>query len=222
MKKRNKKNIIFFTLIFTLFLFFEYIYVLIGIDYNNLSLNTKVYLLLFKNIVFTIIFIVRYHEYLKDKFIDFKEHYKSYLAFSFKWWITGIIAMYFINMLIYFITKTLPTNEDSVNLIFKTNIFIALISTVVFAPFVEEMIFRKSLSDCFSNKILFMITSGLVFGSMHVLVFNSYYELLYILSYGLFGVFFAHILNKKNNIYCTMAIHAFHNLLASILLLLVR
>lgn len=64
----------------------------------------------------------------------------------------------------------------------------------------------------FTTDWLFILMSGLVFGSLHVLnSTNSLAELLYLIPYSAPGIIFAYILAKTNNILVTMGLHFMHN-----------
>ena len=99
---------------------------------------------------------------------------------------------------------------------------IAIIATTLFAPIVEELIYRKSLQDCFKNKKLFIIISGLIFGLIHVIGSPNPLDYLFIISYGLFGACFAKILVETDNVYSTIMVHMFHNGILSILAIVVK
>ncbi|WP_297981282.1 rubredoxin-like domain-containing protein [uncultured Methanobrevibacter sp.] len=51
--------------------------------------------------------------------------------------------------------ETLGENEEVVQSLISEVPYIAFLMTTIFAPFIEEMIFRKSLQDCFKNKTLY-------------------------------------------------------------------
>ena len=85
-------------------------------------------------------------------------------------------------------------------------------SAVFFAPFTEEMVFRNSIKNIITNKYVFIITSGLVFGGLHVIGnINTIYDLLYIIPYSTPGIAFAIMLQKTDNIFVPMGIHFMHN-----------
>ena len=84
----------------------------------------------------------------------------------------------------------------------------------------EELIFRKSIRDISKNKWFYVITSGFVFGGLHVLSsITSVVDLLYLIPYCSLGFAFALLYTRTNNIFSSMTIHAFHNGLALILYL---
>ncbi len=216
---KTKKIILFITILLS-FLLFEIIYLFIGIDFNNLSYSDNIKLILIKDVFFTMLLILLYFKYLKEKIKDFFHNFKKYLSISFKDWLTGFMIMIISNIFINLFMTGLGENENEVQQLISTLPIIAFIMTTFFAPFVEEMIFRKSLQDCFKNKYLFMIISGLLFGLVHVLGSTNPYEYLLIIPYGALGFMFAHTLSKTDNIFCTIMMHMFHNGLLTLLAIL--
>ena len=86
------------------------------------------------------------------------------------------------------------------------------ISAVIIAPFLEELVFRKSFRDMFSNNLLFIILSGLTFGAFHVIgSFETLFDLIYIIPYSIPGFVFAYTLSKSKNIFVPIGLHFLHN-----------
>ena len=100
-----------------------------------------------------------------------------------------------------------------------------IFSTVIYAPFVEEIIFRKNIYDCVtafgSNKTtkwLYVMISGFIFAALHVSgTVKSNLDYLYIIPYLSLGITFSLLYVKSDNVFSTISIHAFHNLVAVIL-----
>ena len=220
--KDKEKNIAFFILISFFFLFFEIIYPILGYNYNSFSPRTKLLLMLLKYIVFIVIFVIKYRKYLKDKWKDFWINKKKYSSIAFKWWGLGFLLMIVINRILDTIIGGVGANEEAVQSLLEAEPVIALAATTLFAPFVEEMIYRKSLQDCFKNNTLYIIISSLIFGLIHVIGSSNPLDYLFIISYGLFGACFAKILVETDNIYSTIMVHMFHNGMLSILSIVVK
>lgn len=217
MNDKLKKFLLFLALLIS-YLTFELIYYVIAdivnFDMNNLTFNDTLILNIIKFIFYTILLFVIYRKYLIEKWQDFKKNFAKYFDISLKYWLTGLVIMYISNIIITMFTNDIGQNEQNVQNIINNSPLIALSMTTIFAPFIEEMIFRKSLQDCFTNKTLFIIISGFIFGYLHIMGLN---ELILIIPYGSLGIAFAYILSKTNNIYCTILMHMLHNGLATIL-----
>ncbi len=220
--KDKEKNIVFFIIISIAFLLFEIIYPLMGFNYNSFSTRTKILLMFAKYIVFLIILFIKYHKYLKEKWKDFWKKKSDYVGTAIKWWATGFVLMLIINNIIDKIVKGVGANEEAVQSMLSEEPILAIIMTTLFAPVIEELIYRKSLQDCFRNKRLFVIMSGVIFGLIHVIGSSNPLDYLYIISYGLFGACFAQILVETDNVYSTIMVHMFHNGILSLLAIVVK
>lgn len=181
------------------------------IDVNTLSNTSLTGLLFLIDLLEITIFFLIYYKDMKNNLLDFKHYYKKYIKFAFKWWLIGLAIMYISNIILYFIVNTNASNEILVQEQIKKLPFYMLISTSIIAPFTEEIVFRKSIRDIFTNKYLYIIVSFLLFGGVHILTSKTLPELLYIIPYGTFGAVFAYMYYKTNNIYTSMFIHFIHN-----------
>ena len=220
MNKIKVKNWLIFSVILVIFLVFEVIFTFF-IDFSDLSMIDTVLMLFTKYFVLTTFFVAYYYDYFKEKWQDFKKNFKKYFSLSFKYWFTGFLIMYFANIIISRFISGVGKNEESVQNLIGSLPFISLIITSVFAPFIEEMVFRKNLQDCFNNKTLYMVTSGFLFGFVHVIGASNPLEYLLIISYGAVGLFFAKTVNETDNIYCTIMMHAIHNFTLTMLSIMV-
>ena len=97
----------------------------------------------------------------------------------------------------------------------------AIPSMVIFAPICEELIFKKSFTKTFSNKYQFIIFTGVLFGSAHLISGGlTLQNLLYIIPYSSLGIAFSYMYIKSNNIFTSITYHCIHNSLTILLLLL--
>ena len=181
----------------------------LGLNFNNMNKNTlSITCILIEIVEILLLFFIYYNDMVHD-LKDFKENFKKYLKFGLKWWAIGLILMYVSNIIVYLITLQGASNEEILQeQIIKLPLYM-LFSSSITAPFTEEVVFRKSIRDVFSNNILFIVVSFLVFGGMHVLTSSSLIEVLYIIPYGIFGAIFAYMYVKTDNIFTSISIHAF-------------
>ena len=145
---------------------------------------------------------------------------------TFKYYLIGFLVMIISNIVIVlFFKNASANNEEAVRTLIDKAPLYMIFSVSIYAPFVEEIIFRKGIKDsvmAFSNnkftKYLFILISGILFGSMHVIgSVTSVYDYLYIIPYSALGISFAALLYKTDNIFSTITIHSIHNT-ASIIL----
>ena len=194
MNKIKYKELISFAIILFLFLYLDSIIALVTLSIENvkkLTLTETIIIIFIKYFILIILFIIKYKDYLIKKWFDFKKNFIKYFEISFKNWFLGFIIMFVTNIIISSLVPGLGKNESSVQDLIAKLPFIAFILTTIFAPFTEEMVFRKYLQDCFNNKTIYMIISGLLFGLVHVMGFGSLKEYLLIIPYGSIGLLFA-------------------------------
>lgn len=222
MKEKLKKIAIFIGL-FLIFLFSSLFYIIpleiLNIDYSSLNSSMKVLLSIGSSLIIISILIIIYHKDLKEMLWDYKKNYKEYFDLGLKCWFVGLVIMCLSNILISILTPVHEANNEVlVQNMLKASPFLSFISSSLLAPFIEEMIFRKSLGDIFDNKYFKIIMSSLIFGLLHVIFsFNTWYDFLYVIPYGALGGAFSYILTKKNNIFIPITFHVLHNSIITII-----
>ena len=226
MRDKTKKFLL-FVLLFFIFLFHEVIYMIpimiFNIDYDSFSYQTKTLLSLISSLIVAIFVAFIYRKYLKEKFIDYKKNIKDYFDLGLKYWLFGLVGMCITNFLIaQFSPVEQANNEVLVQEMLKRAPLLVFINAGMIAPFLEEMLFRKSLGDIFKSKKIMVFMCGLIFGLLHV-VFSAEtpWDYLFVIPYGILGGSFAYMLSKKDNIFIPITFHMLHNgilLIFSILL----
>lgn len=222
MKEKLKKIAIFIGL-FLIFLFSSLFYIIpleiLNIDYSSLNSSMKVLLSIGSSLIIISILVIVYHKNLKEMLWDYKKNYKEYFDLGLKCWFVGLVIMCLSNILISILTPVHEANNEVlVQNMLKASPFLSFISSSLLAPFIEEMIFRKSLGDIFDNKYFKIIMSSLIFGLLHVIFsFNTWYDFLYVIPYGALGGAFSYILTKKNNIFIPITFHVLHNSIITII-----
>ena len=137
-----------------------------------------------------------------------------------------------INLFTTFISGFLPgTQSTSENQLFinfyfyGSGLVLMLASLVIFAPIIEELVFRKGVFGIFKNDKLGLVISSLVFGLIHVQseIFSGDWVNVLVngISYIGMGFVFGWLyLKNKKNIYPVIFIHAGFNLVQAILMLI--
>lgn len=223
----NLKKIINNTLKFIFLLIIFYIIDPIFVEIISLlnieiTKDNVILLTLIKDIILALIYIITYRKYLKEKLIDFINNYKENIEITLTSYITGFLIMCIANILISRLGINTSTNENAVQSIITNYPYSALIMTGLLAPIIEELLFRKSLQDVIKNKKLFIILSGTLFGILHLTNAQSYLELLFIIPYGAMGSAFAYLLTKTDNILYPISMHMMHNLILTIISIVVK
>ena len=112
-------------------------------------------------------------------------------------------------------------NEKIVQQMITYAPYIMVINAGIIAPIIEEITFRKAFKNVFNNKWLFILSSSLIFGSLHVITkLTSPLDLLYIIPYSSLGISLAYMYYKTDTIYTSITMHIFHNTILTILSIL--
>lgn len=227
MAKKRIINISKFILVFLLYLMLNmYVPLLFIKDLNSnnqLLINTA---LITSSLIIMVIFMFIYHNTIvKDAYKINKKVLKEG-AFN---WVTGLVLMLLINVVLSFIGGTLVDNEAQNREIIRDYFPYAVFSMCIYAPIVEELIFRRGLRPIFKNKYFYILTSGLIFALAHLIneivaylntgVFTT--SLLYVFPYMALGSYFALSYYDTKNIYSSVIFHSIHNIMAIIFNLLI-
>ena len=209
------KEIIKFILIFLLYLLYSDIIIIIltklGVNIKALPNNLKIAIMFLINLSLMIMLFIFYRKSIKENFKDFKSNFKTYIKDNFKYYVIGLLIMIISNIIISFFVEGNSTNETLIREYINIMPIYMIFSSCIYAPFTEEMVFRKSLRNCFNNKVLYILLSGLIFGSMHLLSANNLVELVFLIPYSSLGCVFAYMYYKTNNIFVPMTFHMVHN-----------
>lgn len=188
------------------------ILLLTKINPKNLTILQKSIFLIICEIIIMIIILLINKEKLKKNIKDIKEKYEEYYTEYLKLYILALIIMIISNLIINNLTKGIAGNEEMIRTTLNKAPLYMFFSSVIFAPFTEEMVFRQSIKNIITNKKTFIITSGLIFGGLHVIGnINTIYDILYIIPYATPGIALAIMLEKTDNIFVPMGIHFLHN-----------
>lgn len=109
-----------------------------------------------------------------------------------------------------------PANQDAVEAALNAMPIAMLFTVVVFAPIVEEIIFRLVIMKLFNWKPVYNILfSSLIFGLMHVSADGGF---IHIIPYFLMGSVFGFVYHKFDNIWHATILHMLHNGLSAAIL----
>jgi len=186
---------------------------LVGIDYNGMSLVSRAIYVLIYNLIYILILVFLYRDTFKKdlkKYIkNFKKDMPKYLDY---WAISYALMMGSSIVINLLIPQSTATNQEILDNLFTRVPFYVIISSVLFAPIMEETIFRLCLRNVFKSDKTFIIISGFVFGALHVVgSFESFADLAQIIPYSIPGFVFAYTLVKSKNIFIPISLHFFHN-----------
>ena len=181
-------------------------------EYNMVNLIAYSLLLI-------LLFIIYYKDFLF--FInDFKQNYKKYIPKYLMIGFFGILLMNVSSILISNVVGNLPENEEAVrSTLGGAKIIILILNLGLVTPICEEVIFRLNFKNLFKNKYVFSIITGLLFSSMHMFGSQNFIEILYIIPYFIMGFILSYIYYDSNNLFNSIMVHMFNNILTLLLLL---
>jgi len=186
---------------------------IMGVDTRNIpSYLMQIYSVIW-DIFLILLIILIFKKEIQDSWTDMKKNHITYFKKYFKYYVIALIVMMVSNAYIYAINGgNIAGNESNVRDLFAVAPIYTYISAVILAPILEELVFRLSLKNVLGNNWLFIISSGLIFGGLHIISsYTSPMDLLYLIPYGSFGVAFGYILVKTKNIFVSMGFHFMHN-----------
>ena len=211
-KKKIAKNIF----IFFFYFFYQVIPVLVlnmlNIDtskWNNLQRN--IYLISTAAIYMLFVLFI-YRKELKDDLKKLKGNYIDNLSKYIPIYVFGVLLMSISNVIISnFTNMEISGNEETVRNYIKLFPIYMSFSTVIYAPIVEEITFRKTIRNIVDNKWIFIILSGLIFGLVHLSSPYGLNDYLMTIPYILMGTVLSYIFYKSDNIFISISLHALHN-----------
>lgn len=210
-------------LIFFLHPLFQVIPILIfNIDLENISAKTNLYLQVFSSALSFIILIIMYRKDIINGIKDLKAKKCKPLLDGFNYWFIGLMIMVLSTTIIGLLSGNgTSSNESQIREMINTS-WLTVISVSVLGPVIEELVWRQSLYDVFKNKWIYLLTSGVLFGALHVFgePITSYVDILYLIPYCSVGVAFAYTQYKTKNIMASITMHVVHNTLNTISVLL--
>ena len=202
--------------------FIELFLVDFNINIKNIGIKSATIISCATSIVITILLIVLYRKDLIKEWKIFKKDLSNNLDIGFKYWMIGLALMVVSNLIINYVFKAgQANNEEAVQKMISAVPYLVLISAGICAPITEEIVFRKVFKDNIKNKIIFVLTAGLLFGYLHVSSAESFTQFLYIIPYSSLGLCFAISYLKTDTVFTSISMHMMHNIILTIVSILI-
>ena len=179
--KNKLKNIYLPILLFIILLlgmaYFQYIPAkLLKINLETISTTSKIIYKIICDALFMLFVYLLYRKTINKNFKDFFSNFKDNIETSLKYYFIGLAIMVISNLIItIFFSGASANNEEAVRTLIGKYPLYMVLSVSIYAPFIEEIIFRKSIKDMITSyknnsltKYLYILTSGLIFASLHV------------------------------------------------------
>ncbi len=182
------------------------------INKNILNRETAIALLY---LLYIILLVLVYHKELIKEFNDFKKNHKTFIKKALNYWLKGLFIMLVSSYIISSIGLKENANQEANIELLRSFPLIEALSAIVFAPIVEELVFRKGFKKALNNKHLFAIATGLLFGLVHVTssiqTASDLIMLIYLIPYSSLGIAFGYLYYETDNIYSSLFVHSLHN-----------
>lgn len=194
--------------------------ILFNLRIESLTMRDQLLLSMFSSSLLAIIFLLIYRKDLVKEFKKFKKNFMFNMDQGLRFWLLGLLIMVVSNFILTFILKAGGANNENAlqEMIKQSPSYLMLVTAGILAPFNEEIVFRKSIKDCVSNKWIFVLFAFLLFGGAHVIgSAETFLDYLYILPYGALGGVFALAYYETDTVFTSMTFHMIHNIILVIL-----
>lgn len=196
----------------------------IGIDTSTFDAKDLNYFQCLVELLYLVVIYLLYRNYFVNDYKSFKGDLKGKIGLVIKFTVLFFAVKIASALLTQFVGEILgleiteSENQQLITSITSSGPIIMLISTAFLAPFVEEGIFRLGIRKVISNKYVFIVVSGLLFGLMHIFPteLSMSVALTYSIVYVVMGVYLAYVYVETDNIWISIIIHAINNLISMI------
>lgn len=162
---------------------------------------------------------------LKEAHVAFRNRHGDFLSIIVKAMGGLFIASMLIGLLISVLTQTeTSANQEGIIISVQNNPYLMVFTTLLFAPIVEEVLFRGAFFRSirpYQNFIMTAMISSVLFGFIHVfdsLIQGNLIDVVYVIQYAIIGLFLSWTYEKTDTIYAPMVLHFFNNALALLLI----
>lgn len=168
------------------------------------------------------IIIVAARPLLKESWYIFKQNIKDNVLIAII--VYGLIIVTNIVVTMFFTLET-SANQESIESMMVTGNLLVPFMVVIFAPIVEELVFRGAIYRTIrkkTGKLGSILVSAFIFGLMHVLaslLSGNFTDLINIITYLTMGAYMAYAYEKTGSIHTAMTVHLLNNGIATLILL---
>lgn len=192
-------------------------------DINELTLTAYVNFIVYG--IITIIAVLIFRRHLIEQFKKIGSPLK-FIGIVLLGWLVLLALLLSSNMIVMLILGEAETagNQQAVESIMSSYPLLMILPVVLFAPLVEEIVFRLVIMDWLKSRPwVAILVSSFLFGLIHVLgalVTLDLRGLIFILPYTAMGLPLGFIYYKTKNIWYPIGIHILQNLFAAIVMLI--
>ena len=175
--------------------------------------------ILFRVGVFALVVYVYWKNFKRDG-MELKKNLKQYLLHALKYWGIMILVMLVVGIIrSIFGSGGVSENQQALN---SLPIWYVAPLAIIWAPIVEEGLFRVGLRKFIKNDLVFIAVSAISFGLLHTLGQETNFADLFFqtMQYAAMGAVMAVSYVKTNNIFSSMLIHCYQNTFSSVMMFL--
>ena len=209
----------------------RFILSLFNINMSTLSDKNLLIIEVVISIIMFIILLLLYYKEIKEDFKLFKSDLSKNISYVVKMFIIFIIVKYVISIISLLILMGLgydvyainSVNQSTIESFIKISPILMTITCSFIGPFYEEVLFRMGMKKMIGKKYMFIISSGLLFGLLHIFPLSEGISLelgiIQSISYVTMGIFFAYVYEKNNNIFTTIGLHFLNNFISVLIMI---
>lgn len=178
-------------------------------------------------ILFPLLFILTGLDWYQKEWEQFGRKRSEHAAASLSTAAVLFVSVFALNLIFFGVFHMDTPDNQANNLMYlKADPFGFFISSLFFAPFMEETVFRGCIFAPLRQKHSFVFSaliSGAAFGLLHVLasvILHDYSQCIYALVYGLCGFILAVPYEKTGSVFAGMLTHMLYNLLGIVFMLI--
>lgn len=161
-------------------------------------------------------------DHYKRCFESLKSNFKVYIKYVFKMWGVMLLASLGAAFIVMALNgNTQSANQEALN---TMPLWFMIPVACIWAPVVEEAIFRGVIRRFISNDVVFVIVSSVTFGLLHTVGQEAtlYLTIVQSLQYMAMGAVMAIAYVKSNNIMTNMGVHCIQNTFSTIILSILK
>ena len=159
--------------------------------------------------------ILIFKDVFKEGFKQFIKNFGPYCKFIIPKFLIFTVLFLIVNIICMFLVNARGENQQMLE---QLPLWLSFPLAVIYAPIVEETLFRGCLRRFIANDKVFIVISGIVFGLLHTVFAETNIVNLFVLAipYGFMGAFFAWLYVKTNNMMSNIFCHFINNFFAMI------
>ena len=220
MKKKEKVGIpALYISICVVLLYFIWPYFISAIlSMLSITGDTSLYLRLIANFLLMFLIILIYSNSLKNDLKSLKNNFGKLYLKGGKIFIIGIILYTIVSSLIVeLVPNGLNESVDNLLHIYDKSPFLLLLSTVIYYPIVEELVFKRTFKEFIKNKWLFILITAIINGSFEIMLsYTSVINLINIIPAIVFYGILSYIYYDTDNVVVSISYRMFYNLIPCI------